>query len=62
MKTREEINTLRKQVEELNQKLAELNEEELQEVVGGFHNMPKINPDERYVMNNNILGGPTSSE
>ncbi len=36
MKTKEELNALKTEVEALNKKLAELTEEELKEVVGGF--------------------------
>ena len=36
MKTKEELNTLKAEVETLNQKLAELTEEELTQVIGGF--------------------------
>ena len=36
MKTKEELNALKEEVETLNKKLAELTEEELQQVVGGF--------------------------
>ncbi len=43
MKTKEELNALKKEVETLNKKLAELTEEELAEVTGGAiivkHNM-----------------------
>ena len=35
MKTKEEMNTLKEEVEALNKKLAELNEEELEQVTGG---------------------------
>ena len=35
MKTKEELNALKEEVENLNKKLAELSEEELAEVVGG---------------------------
>ena len=38
MKTKEELNALKKEVETLNKKLAELNEEELEQVVGGLGN------------------------
>ena len=34
MKTKEELDVLKKDVEALNQKLAELNEEELKQVIG----------------------------
>lgn len=36
MKTKEELNALKNEVETLNKKLAELSEEELKEVVGGI--------------------------
>ena len=36
MKTPEELNTLKEEVETLNKKLAELSEEELEQVAGGF--------------------------
>lgn len=36
MKTREELNALKKEVEALNQKLAELTEEELTQIAGGI--------------------------
>ena len=35
MKTKEELNALKEEVETLNKKLAELSEEELKQVVGG---------------------------
>ena len=35
MKTKEELNELKKEVEALNKKLRELNEEELSQVIGG---------------------------
>ena len=35
MKTKEELNTLKKEVEALNTKLSELSEEELAQIVGG---------------------------
>lgn len=35
MKTKEELNALRNEVEALNKKLAELNEEELEQITGG---------------------------
>mgnify|MGYP003293232493 CR=1 FL=1 len=35
MKTKEELNALKNEVETLNKKLAELNEEELKQVIGG---------------------------
>ena len=36
MKTKEELNALKEEVETLNKKLAELSEEELEQVAGGF--------------------------
>ena len=36
MKTKEELNALKKEVESLKKKLAELTEEELEQVSGGF--------------------------
>lgn len=50
MKTKDELNALKKEVELMNMKLAELNEDELQQVIGGIHNMPQKNTDEKYVM------------
>ncbi len=35
MKTKEELNALRNEVESVNKKLAELTEEELEQVIGG---------------------------
>ena len=35
MKTKEELNTLKEEVETLNKKLAELSDEELEQIVGG---------------------------
>ena len=61
MKTKEELNALKEEVENLSKKLAELTEEELAQVTGGVapdlfspmhviepavHNMPKIDPPE----------------
>ena len=37
MKTKEELNALKKEVETLNKKLAELTEDELKQVAGGWH-------------------------
>ena len=53
MKTKEELNALKEEVEAVNKKLAELSEDELMQVTGGtvvLHNMPKIKDDEKYVM------------
>lgn len=37
MKTKEELNAIKEEVEALNKKLAELTEEELEQVTGGRH-------------------------
>ena len=43
MKTKEELNALKEEVETLNKKLAELNEEELAQVNGGSEDKPCYN-------------------
>ena len=48
MKTKEELNALKEEVDTLNKKLAELTEEELAQVVGGArepHSGPVLEPD-----------------
>ena len=50
MKTAEELNALRNEVDNLGKKLAALNDEELEQVTGGLGSMPHIQPDEKYVM------------
>lgn len=40
MKTKEELKALKEEVEALNKKLAELSEEELKQVAGGFQTAP----------------------
>ena len=42
MKTKEELNKLKAEVETLNKKLAELSEDELKEVTGGVLRGPKM--------------------
>ena len=42
MKTMEELNALKEEVETLNKKLAELTEEELAQVCGGFIETPAL--------------------
>ncbi len=42
MKTKEELNALKAEVETLNKKLAELTEEELKQVAGGFDPFEKL--------------------
>ena len=49
MKTKEELNALKEEIEALNKKLAELTEEELAQVTGG-HDMPLKHEGEKYVM------------
>ena len=46
MKTPEELNALKEEVENLNKKLAELSEEELAEVSGGHRPIYAIDPTE----------------
>ena len=48
MKTKEELNALKEEVETLNKKLAELTEEELRQVSGGFFAalMPVVDSEE----------------
>ena len=43
MKTKEELNIIKEEIETLNEKLAELTEEELEQVTGGVSN-PSIFP------------------
>lgn len=43
MKTADELNAIRKEIETVNKKLAELTNEELAQVVGGI-NLPPFNP------------------
>ena len=49
MKTQEELNALKEEVETLNKKLAELSEEELAQVVGGTENNSTIVKDDDVV-------------
>ena len=53
MKTKEELEALKKEVETLNKKLTELSDDELKEVTGGLHDLPKPKPDEKYVLSSN---------
>lgn len=50
MKTKEELNAIKNEVDNLGKKLAALNDEELEQVTGGLGSMPHIQPDEKYVM------------
>ena len=47
MKTKEELNALKEEIETVNKKLAELTEEELAQVSGGDHVRPDHDPNER---------------
>ena len=53
MKTKEELNALKEEVDTLNKKLAELTEEELAQVAGG---MIVKNPDGSYSVYDNYTG------
>ena len=59
MKTKEELNALKEEVEALNKKLAELTEEELAQVSGGAmltnHNMPANNTLTQFSKNQSSL-------
>ena len=44
MKTKEELNAIKNEVEALNKKLSELNEDELKEVTGGLTMKPDSCP------------------
>ena len=44
MKTKEELNAIKEEIETLNNKLAELNEEELEQVSGGTDNQSRETP------------------
>ena len=46
MKTKKELTALKEEVETLNKKLAELNEEELEQMSGGIHFFPTPPPPE----------------
>ncbi len=48
MKSKEELNALKEEVETVSRKLAELTEEELAQVSGGEYLPPAIPPRERY--------------
>ena len=47
MKTKEELNALREEMEALGKKLVELTDDELKQVAGGLHDMPEKNSDEK---------------
>ncbi len=51
MKSKDELNAIKNEVVELGKKLSELNDEELNQVVGGSHDdLPQIEPHEKYIM------------
>ena len=53
MKTKEELNAIRNEVESVGRMLAALTDEELQQVAGGtasHPDLPRKNDDEKYVM------------
>ena len=50
MKSKEELNAIKNEADNLGKKLAALNEDELEQVIGGLGSMPHIQPDEKYVM------------
>ena len=53
MKTKEELNAIKNEVEAVGRKLAELTEDELQQIAGGtvtLQNMPPKQGNEKYVM------------
>ncbi len=45
MKTKEELSALKEEYENMNKKLAELNEDELKQVTGGTYPSPKVVED-----------------
>lgn len=49
-KTKEELNAIKNEVDNLGKKLAALNDEELEQVIGGHDNLPHPEPYEKYVM------------
>ena len=55
METKEELNALKEEVETLNKKLAELSEEELEQVAGGFIE-PESGGRDTFVRNRDIKG------
>ena len=57
MKTKDELNALKNEVEALNKKLTELNENELEQVAGGFFTAPGIGIEkgECFEMNTTIF-------
>ena len=62
MKSKEELNAIKAEVEALGGKLAELSEDELLQISGGLHNMPEKKDDEKYVMSFSAPEGPGQYE
>lgn len=52
MKTKEELNAIKKEYEDVKNKLSELNEDELKEVTGGVNK--STNPDELWFEGNDV--------
>ena len=50
MKSKDELNAIKNEAVELGKKISELNDEELNQVVGGHEGLPQIEHDERYIM------------
>ena len=51
MKSKDELNAIKNEAVELGKKISELNDEELNQVVGGSHEgLPQIEPHEKYIM------------
>ncbi len=65
MKTKEELNKLKEEVKTLNKKLAELSEEELKQVTGGFEGFHQNSAEQQggaIYFNSSIVGNPAESE
>ena len=61
MKTKEELNALKNEVEALNKKLAELSDDELKEVTGGVVVDPKYD-DRNFILAGSKFGGIYDAE
>ena len=62
MKSKEELNAIKAEVEALGGKLAELSEDELMQISGGMSQMPEKKDDEKYVMSFSAPEGPGQYE
>ena len=56
MKTKEELNALKEEVETVSRKLRELTEEELEQVSGGLNGLPACNNDETVLVESDSTG------